>query len=318
MARVGWRETFGLTPFGKAAREALVAVRGDPETPPTRVDTTSLTLLMPRLSLRLWLGRLPAGRRIVISNFFNRTPTPIEDGWSVRVTQVRDFRGGRCTYDAHNGTDFAVPVGTTVVAAAPGRVLRVASEFHRGGLKVFVDHGRGLATSYNHLARSLVRPGDRVGRGDPVALSGSSGIDGFLFFPWTVPHVHFNVWLDGRYVDPFAEPGEVPLWRGADGLPVPDDGAGRDGDYAPADWDHPEIDRIVSECHHPAMRDELVSIVDPEQRAMGALFATRYFPTRFARLLPRLYCTEHQRAPWLDLPFRRADFDGIAPAAARP
>ena len=139
MARVGWRETFGLIPLGKAAREALVAVRGDPETPGTHFDTTSLGLLLPRLSLSLWLGRRRADRRIVISNFFNRTPTPIEDGWSVRVTQVRDFRGGRCTYDAHNGTDFAVPVGTVVVAAGPGRVLRVASEFHRGGLKVFVD-----------------------------------------------------------------------------------------------------------------------------------------------------------------------------------
>ncbi len=78
-------------------------------------------------------------------NLFNRTPTPLEDGWSVRKTQVTDFRGGTLTYDSHNGTDFAVPVGTVVVAPAPGKVLRISSEFNRGGLKVFLDHGRGCA-----------------------------------------------------------------------------------------------------------------------------------------------------------------------------
>lgn len=316
MSHVGIAETFGLVPLGKAAREAMVAVRGDPETPKTRFDRTSLALLRPGLSFPLWLGQRRGDRRIEIYNYFNRTPTPIEDGWSVRVTQARDYRGGRRTYDSHNGTDFAIPVGTVVVAAAPGRVLRVASEFHRGGLKVFVDHGRGLATSYNHLARALVRPGDEVRRGAPVALSGSSGIDGFLFFPWSVPHVHFNVWLDGTYVDPFAMPGEVPLWRGPEGLPVPDDGEGGADGYEPADWDHDEIARIVRECRHPGMRGELEAIADADQRAMGVLFATRYFPTRFARLLPRLYRSSHDRTPWLDLPFRRQDFDGtVAPAA---
>jgi murein DD-endopeptidase len=154
--------------------------------------------------LRTWLGRRRADRRVPIYNLFNRTPTPIADGWSVRKTQVRDFRGGTLTYDSHNGTDFAVPPGTIVVAAAPGRVLRVSSEFNRGGLKVFVDHGRGLVTTSNHLGRALVRDGDLVRRGQPIALSGASGIDMFLMFPWNVPHVHFNVWLNGEPVDPFA------------------------------------------------------------------------------------------------------------------
>jgi hypothetical protein len=64
---------------------------------------------------------------------------------------VRDFRGGTLTYDSHNGTDFAVPPGTIVVAAAPGRVLRASSEFNRGGLKVFVD-----ATSVMYLQGAVV------------------------------------------------------------------------------------------------------------------------------------------------------------------
>ena len=93
----------------------------------------------------------------------------------MRVTQVRDFRGGTLTYDSHNGTDFAVPVGTEVLAAAPGRVFRVSNEFHRGGLKVFIDHGAGLITTSNHLARSLVRPGDVV----RVGLKGQETPAGF-------------------------------------------------------------------------------------------------------------------------------------------
>src|SRR6185369_4667667 len=134
--------------------------------------------------------------------------------------------GGTLTYDSHNGTDFVLPVGTVIVAPAPGKVLRVSSEFNRGGLKVFIDHGRGLATTSNHLARALVREGQTVRRGEPIALSGYSGIDSLIAFPFSAPHLHFNVWLDGAYVDPFAVeetptpppqapalPGETPLWK---------------------------------------------------------------------------------------------------------
>ena len=49
-------------------------------------------------------------------------------------------------------------------------------------------------------------------RAQPVAISGYSGLDGFTTFPFGAPHVHFNVWLDGEYVDPFAITGETALW----------------------------------------------------------------------------------------------------------
>lgn len=58
----------------------------------------------------------------------------------------------------------------------PGVVLRVASELLRDGLKVFIEHGRGVVTTSDHLGRSLVSQGQRVRRGEPVALSGSSGV----------------------------------------------------------------------------------------------------------------------------------------------
>lgn len=302
-------EVFGLSPIGTRMREAMLALRGDGHTPPTRFDHTSLRIFRPRMALPLWIGRAAHGRLVPIYNLVNRHERPrSEEGWSVRVTTARDFLGTQLTYDSHNGTDFAVPLGTVVVAAAPGVVGRVSSEFNRGGLKVFIDHGAGLVTSSNHLGRALVRVGERVSRGQPVALSAYSGLDGLSTFPWGAPHVHYNVWLDGEYVDPFAAPGETALWR-ARNWPVADRGGGSD-DLPPSDWDHAAIEKAIDECAHEGARAELRGIADDDERAMGVLFQSTYYPTRF-RERPRLYRVTHARAPRLDLPFRAEDFDGI-------
>jgi len=221
---------------------------------------------------------------------------------------VRDFRGGRLTYDSHNGTDFAVPTGTTVVAAAAGRVLRVSSEFNRGGLKIFVDHGRGLVTTSNHLGRALVREGDLVRRGQPIALSAASGMDSLLTFPWSVPHVHFNVWLAGEPVDPFAVGAEPCLWRRRND-PVPNDGSA-DESPAPTTWDAERLAAGVAACTVPAVRDTLAAVEPLEIRAMGLLFQMNYYPTRFPTR-PSLYDQSWPREPRLDLPFRATDFVGI-------
>ncbi len=303
------REVFGLSPVPVRAREAWIALRGDGEVPPTRFDATSLGVLDVSLSLRTWAGRRRRDRRVPISNLFNRVPTPWQEGWSVRKTQVRDFRGGTLTYDSHNGTDFAIPVGTTVVAAAPGKVLRVSSEFNRGGLKVFIDHGRGLVTTSNHLARALVRPGDVVRRGEPVALSGYSGLDGLVMFPWSVPHVHFNVWLDGAYTDPFAAEGETPLWIHGN-EPRPHEGP-VDEAWSPTPWDAAAVEEAIRACRPVETRAALEAERDPERRAMNTLFQLNYFPARFSAL-PRLVVGEHPREPRLTLPFRAEDFEGVA------
>lgn len=280
--KLSFTEVFGLDPIGLRAREAWLAIRGDADVPATRFGLSSLRVLHPALSVKTWLGKRRSDRRVPISNLFNRTPTPIAEGWSVRKTQVRDFRGGTLTYDSHNGTDFAVPVGTVVVAAAPGKVLRVSSEWNRGGLKVFVDHGRGLVTTSNHLARSLVRVGDVVGRGTPIAISGYSGIDALVAFPWSVPHVHFNVWLNGVNVDPFADNGETSLWMSGND-PRPADGRESDEEAAP----------------------------DLDAAAMDLLFHQNYYPTRFPDRAS-LYSTTTPREPRLSLPFRREDFVGVS------
>lgn len=306
--RPSWTETFGLAPFGVRARELAAVFRGMPGVPPSRFDHTSLGVLRPRLALATWLGRRRTDGRVPVYNLFNRTPTPVADGWSVRKTQVRDFRGGRLTYDSHNGTDFVAVPGTVVVAAAPGVVLRVSNEFDRGGLKVFVDHGGGLVTTSNHLARALVRPGDRVRRGTPIALSGASGVDMLLMFPWNVPHVHFNVWLAGDPVDPFAAPGETSLWRRPND-PVPHAGGG-DEAPEPTAWRADRVAAAIEACTEPSIRAALAAVPDVAERAMAVLFQTNYYPTRFAER-PRLYEEPAARAPRIDLPFRPADATGV-------
>lgn len=302
-------EVFGLSPLPLRAREAVLALRGDGQTPKTHFDRTSLKLLKPRLSLPLWAGLRARGRLVPIYNLFCRAQPPLELGWSVKVTQARDFLGTQLTYDSHNGTDLAVRPGTTVVAAAPGLVLRVSNEFHRGGLKVFLDHGRGLVTTYNHLARALVRPGDRVGRGETIAISGYSGLDGVVTFPWGTPHVHFNVWLDGLYVDPFAAPGEVPLWRTGN-WPTPARSDDRERAFEPTPWDEDAVERGLAACRHDGARREIAAAPAGFERAAALLFQTNYFPTRFTER-PDLYPSKHTREPWLDLPFRADDYDGI-------
>jgi murein DD-endopeptidase MepM/ murein hydrolase activator NlpD len=98
----------------------------------------------------------------------------------------------------HTGTDFGVPTGTSVRAAADGEVLQV---LYSGayGRRIVVDHGRVggayLVTTYNHLNRFAVRPGQKVTRGQILGYSGSTG--------WsTGPHLHFEVLANGRFVDP--------------------------------------------------------------------------------------------------------------------
>ena len=127
-------ESLGLRPWRERFRQAAIAPCGAEDVPPSRFDVTSLRLLRPRLAYPLWRGRWVVPRKVFLTNLFNHRQTPVEDGWSVRRTQVEDFRGGQLTYDSHNGTDLSVPRGTLAVAPATARVARVYGEFNRGGL----------------------------------------------------------------------------------------------------------------------------------------------------------------------------------------
>ena len=317
-APLSWREILGL---GRAApAEAWLALRGDPQLPGSRFGPSSLRQFMPRLGVATWRGRLVVPRRTVIVNLFNHTPTPPAAGWSVRVTQVRDFRGRGLTYDSHNGTDFAVPPGTRVVTAAPGVVVSIRSEYNRGGLKLFIDHGDGLLTSSNHLARVLVQPGDVVARGQVVALSGYSGLDALVAFPWVAPHVHYNVSLGGVLVDPFAaqagadpagEQGAESLWRAP--LPLPFAGEAATAESAlPTCFDPARVADLLADLRDPGRRAALAAIADPLHRAWELVIESFTYPTRFSSPTAgaTLFAASPRRAV-LDLPLSAAEFDGV-------
>jgi murein DD-endopeptidase MepM/ murein hydrolase activator NlpD len=303
---IGIAETFGLVPAKDALDGVKRVLRGSPHVPPTQWGPTSTRIFKPRISFPTWLRRKREDGLVPVYNFFNRVPQPKDEGYSVRVTYCRDFRGGQWTYDGHLGTDFACPVGTPIVAAAAGVVLRVACELDRGGLKVCVDHGEGLFTTHNHLARALVKVGDRVSRGQVVGLSGASGVEFVFFFPWVAPHLHYNVWLNGEAVDPFAVDGEESLWRRRND-PVPGSGDDR---FTPSPWDEAGVDAAIDACLDPAVRDVMRALPTVEARAAEVLVLSNYKPTLFSSF-PSLYRERFDRTPRLDLPFRKEDFRGV-------
>ncbi len=303
-----FREALGLHPLRERWTQTQIALRGQEDVPPSRFDLTSLSQLRPRVAWPLWRRRFAVPRRAIVTNLFNHRQTPVEEGWSVRRTQVLDFRGRDLSYDSHNGTDFAIPVGTPVLAAAPGEVGRVVSEFNRGGLKVFVDHGDGLMTTSAHLARALVREGDVVERGQPIALSGYSGLDALVTFPFGAPHVHFNTWLDGEPVDPFPHDGKPSLWR-AGGLPEPSRGRAEEP-FTPSRYSEAGVAEAIPACRTCSSREELSSAQPLARRAARTLVEMNYYPTRFPER-PLVYTERHERAPRLDLPFAADAFDGV-------
>lgn len=310
LSRPGLAEALGLRPLAERYRQTLVALRGEEDVPPSRFDRTSLSQLRPRIALPLWWGREVVPRRAIVTNLFNHRQTPIEEGWSVRRTQVLDYRGRDLSYDSHNGTDFSVPVGTPVVAAAAGEVVRVVSEFNRGGLKIFIDHGDGLMTNCAHLARALVREGQRVGRGEPIAVSGYSGLDGFVTFPWGTPHVHFNVWLGGDPIDPFPYDAHESMWRaGKLPEPAPAEAVGETGP-GPSHYSEERVAELLAACRTEGRRRALESAGPLAVRAAWAIIESNYYPTRFARRV-NPYAGSHERSPRLDLPFTADRIDGV-------
>jgi murein DD-endopeptidase len=308
---IGPLETFGLRPLRERLPDFAKALRGNEHTPATKFGLSSVKIFKPRIALKTWLRIRRKDRRVELYNLFNHTPPALEEGYSVRVTRVHDFRGGALTYDSHQGTDFAVPVGTVCVSPAPGRILRVTNELDRGGLKVVVDHGRGLLTTHNHLARSLVKVGEKVKRGQPLALCGASGVELLLCFPWVAPHLHFNTFLNGVYVDPFARDGEVSLWRQHND-PIPETRwhGDKEDDWEETDWNREGLLEAVEQCRDARLKQMLQSIDELPLLAAEILMQSNYYPNLF-ETRPTLVKEVSVRESRLDLPFRESDYVGV-------
>jgi murein DD-endopeptidase MepM/ murein hydrolase activator NlpD len=120
---------------------------------------------------------------------------PVESGYisSLYGQRTDPFDGHQAS---HQGIDFAGIAGAQVLAAADGVVSHTGTDGGYGRL-VEITHGNGYVTRYAHNAKLLVKPGQTVKRGDPIALMGSTGRS-------TGPHVHFEVLRDGRPMNPLS------------------------------------------------------------------------------------------------------------------
>jgi murein DD-endopeptidase MepM/ murein hydrolase activator NlpD len=102
--------------------------------------------------------------------------------------------GGYITQYSHWGhpaIDIAADYGTAIKAAAGGTVVFAGWKSNGGGYQVWIAHGGGLYTTYNHLSSVAVSYGEQVGRGEFIGRMGASG--------WaTGSHLHFEVWQGGE------------------------------------------------------------------------------------------------------------------------
>jgi murein DD-endopeptidase MepM/ murein hydrolase activator NlpD len=107
-------------------------------------------------------------------------------GW-----RIDPFRGVKAF---HEGLDFPAATGTPIYAAGDGMVT-AAEQTHDYGNIVKINHGSGLETRYAHTSKILVKVGQRVVKGQEIALVGSTGRS-------TGPHLHYEIRLNGSPLDP--------------------------------------------------------------------------------------------------------------------
>lgn len=95
----------------------------------------------------------------------------------------------------HKGIDIAAPVGEPILAPAKGKVVFAGPRSGGYGNMVEIDHGFGYHTRFAHASKLLVRTGQTVKRGEIIAEVGATGLV-------TGPHLHYEVLMNGRQVDP--------------------------------------------------------------------------------------------------------------------
>lgn len=101
------------------------------------------------------------------------------------------FTGHR---EVHRGVDIAGRMGTEVIAPADG-VVRYAKDRRALGNAISISHGYGIETLYGHLSEFRVKPGEKIRRGQVIALMGNTGRS-------TGPHLHYQVEVNGKPVNP--------------------------------------------------------------------------------------------------------------------
>ena len=95
----------------------------------------------------------------------------------------------------HHGIDYLVSEGTPVFATADGKIKSLSEKNSSHGKAITIDHGNGYQTSYSHLLDIRVKKGQKVKRGDIIALSGNTGLS-------FAPHLHYEVIYNDTRVVP--------------------------------------------------------------------------------------------------------------------
>lgn len=130
------------------------------------------------------LASIPA-----IQPLSNKDLKRIASGFGYRIDPVYK------TPRMHTGLDFTAETGTPVYSTGNGVVEIAGSQGDGYGNKVIINHGYGYETLYGHNSKVLVRVGEKVKRGQTIALVGSTGKS-------TGPHCHYEVWKNGTKIDP--------------------------------------------------------------------------------------------------------------------
>ncbi len=129
--------------------------------------------------------------RYDINRYLEETPNIIPvNGWITEKFSDSLTQSGR----AHKAIDIAVATGTPVSAAASGRVEKISRDRYLG-LMVELSHGKTFVTRYAHCSRILVSEGEKVKKGQAIALSGNTGHS-------SGPHLHYEILHNGEPVDP--------------------------------------------------------------------------------------------------------------------
>ena len=149
-----------------------------------------------------WISITEIGRSYIRENYSieaevipNMFPLSM-DGF----TRISDYYGVRQKHPIfgyrtfHHGVDFAGRKGTPILAAGDGVIERIAYSAGYGRF-IIVNHGNDIKTMYSHLSKTTAKKGQKVTSGDQIAELGSTGNS-------TGPHLHFEVRVKGKSVDP--------------------------------------------------------------------------------------------------------------------
>jgi septal ring factor EnvC (AmiA/AmiB activator) len=130
------------------------------------------------------LAAIPA-----IQPISNKKLSRIASGFGYRIDPIYKIR------KAHEGLDFAAPIGTPIYATADGVVTTSGFTTSGFGIHVVINHGYGYKTIYGHMVRVKTKAGQRVKRGEVIGYVGNSGKS-------TGPHLHYEVHKSGIPIDP--------------------------------------------------------------------------------------------------------------------